>query len=113
MKRAVALIALALFASPAVAQKKMYRCGTQYQDRPCDSAKAKASEAPSPAAAPASPTRSAQDERLEAQKKIRCENFSRQRDELRDKQRASNKQVADSMGTQLKTIEDRIRSDGC
>ena len=111
MKRAAALIALALLASPAVAQKKMYRCGSQYQDRPCDSAKAKAPDAPP--TAPASTSSSAQEDKREAQKRIRCENFGRQRDELRDKQRASNKAVADSMGAQLKALEDRIRNDGC
>ena len=89
--------------------KKMYRCGTNFQDKPCDGsapvpvasapaaapAKAASAASPAPAAktvAPAAPEptkMSAAEARSAQQKQIRCENFSRQATELRDRQKAT------------------------
>ena len=104
------MIVLVVLAGPAAAQK-LYRCGNQYQDRPCASTKRQAPEENSTAAATAPSAREVR--REERMKQIRCENFGRQRDELREKQRASNKQIAESLGAQLKALEERMRTDGC
>lgn len=114
----VILIAMS-WTAPATAQqasaKKMYRCGTNFQDKPCDG---NAPAAVAPAAkvvAPAvpEPTKvSAADARSAQQKQIRCENFSRQAAELRDRQK-STPQYAESIGVQLKSLETRMSADSC
>ncbi len=129
----VILIAMS-WTAPATAQqagaKKMYRCGTNFQDKPCDGSapaavapaaapgKAAAVASPAPAAkvvAPAAPepTRvSAAEARSAQQKQIRCENFGRQAAELRDRQK-STPQYAESIGVQLKSLETRMSADSC
>lgn len=106
--------------------KKMYRCGTNFQDKPCDggapvpvaSAPAAATAKAAPAAkavAPAAPEptkMSAAEARSAQQKQIRCENFSRQATELRDRQKAT-PQYAESIGVQLKSLESRMSADSC
>ncbi len=39
MVRLIAALAIACSCSPALAQKKMYRCGNQFQERPCEGPK--------------------------------------------------------------------------
>ena len=132
----------ALFVSvSAVAQKPMYRCGNNYQDRPCDGAApaaksgAVSSPVPAKAAAPAVKSAAAPAEasptvkpgtvpvadaqkaappltKAQQQRQIRCENFGRQRDELRDRQKTSPQQ-ADAIGVQMKSLESRMSADGC
>ena len=110
MKPMIAVIALALLSGPALAQKKMYRCGSQYQDRPCDE-----SHAAPKAAAPstAAPARTASEERRASQKQIRCENFGRQREDLGKKQADANKQIAEGMDAQIKALDRRMAEEGC
>jgi hypothetical protein len=129
----VILIAMS-WTAPVTAQqasaKKMYRCGTNFQDKPCDGSapaaaapaavpgKAVAAVSPAPAAksvAPAAPEPtkvSAAEARSAQQKQIRCENFSRQATELRDRQKAT-PQYAESIGVQLKSLETRMSADSC
>lgn len=119
---------------PAAAQqggaKKMYRCGTNFQDKPCDGSAPASAPAPAPGkAAPAAagvspaaakaaipapePTKmSAAEARSAQQKQIRCENFSRQATELRDRQKAT-PQYAESISVQLKSLETRMSADSC
>lgn len=125
------LVALA-WVAPATAQqvsaKKMYRCGTNFQDKPCDGSAPAAAPAPgkvapavagvSPAAAKAAipapePAKmSAAEARSAQQKQIRCENFSRQAAELRDRQKATPR-YAESISVQLKSLETRMSADRC
>ena len=112
MKNLLLILALLSLAVPAAAQKKMYQCGSQYQDRPCEGAK----EAPKPAAAPASaksapaPSRAASEER----KRIRCENYARQVDEMKQKEAASsNPEMRENMGVQRKVLEARMVGESC
>ncbi|MSQ71455.1 MAG: hypothetical protein EXR27_09230 [Betaproteobacteria bacterium] len=112
MKSLLLLLVLVVLAAPAVAQKKLYHCGSQYQDRPCEGAK----EAPKPAAAPTSaksspaPSRAA----IEERKRIRCENYARQVDEMKQKEAASsNPEMRENMGVQRKALEARMVGESC
>lgn len=141
MKYTIFVLAALLVSASVMAQQPMYRCGNNFQDRPCDggapasktgsaspSTQANAAGPPAksaavPAAASAA-TKSAPGSVADAQKaalpltkaqqqrQIRCENFSRQRDELRDRQKASPQQAA-AVGVQIKSLETRMSSDSC
>lgn len=100
---------MAMAAFPAQAQKKMYRCGSNYQDRPCDQtpvAPKPAAAAPVKAEVPASTPSS----RAAYQQQLRCENFGRQMDELKEKQQGMKSNLLDG---QIKSLESRMKSDSC
>jgi type IV secretory pathway VirB10-like protein len=114
----VILIAMS-WTAPATSQqasaKKMYRCGTNFQDKPCDGSAPAAVAPAAKVVAPAAPEPtkvSAADARSAQQKQIRCENFSRQAAELRDRQKSTPK-YAESIGVQLKSLETRMSTDSC
>lgn len=50
--------------------------------------------------------------KAQQQRQIRCENFGRQRDELRDRMKSDPKQ-ADAIGLQIKSLESRMAVDSC
>ena len=50
--------------------------------------------------------------KAQQQRQIRCENFGRQRDELRDRMKSDPKQ-ADAIGVQIKSLESRMAADSC
>lgn len=99
----------AMVASPSLAQKKMYRCGSNYQDRPCEPAAVPA--APKPAAAPAKAP-AQQQSRAAYQQQLRCENYARQMTELRETQKGLSKQ-SNMMDGQIRSLEGRMKSDNC
>ena len=104
---AAVMLAMMAVLPPAHAQKKMYHCGSIYQDRPCDFAPpAKPGAAPQPVSA------SAADQKATAQKKLRCENYARQADELRDRQKATPKD-ANMYDAQIKSLDTRMKGDSC
>lgn len=105
---AAVVLALSAVFPQAHAQKKMYRCGSNYQDRPCDAAPAPAAAKPAPqqASVPVAEQRAAY------QKKLRCENYGRQVDELHDKQKAVPKD-ARLYDAQIKSLETRMKGDSC
>ena len=122
----VALIAWS-WAAPATAQQsgavKMYRCGTNFQDKPCDGSAPAVVPVPAPvktapsagqgAIAAPEPTKvSAAQARAAQQRQIRCDNFGRQATELRDRQKTTPK-YAESIGVQLKSLEARMSADNC
>jgi hypothetical protein len=88
----------------------MYKCGSVFQDRPCEGAAPAAAKA---AEAPAQPQRSSAQE--EAQRKIRCENWGRQVTDLRDreKQLQSDAVAKGLVVQQRNVIEGRMKGDGC
>jgi hypothetical protein len=77
MLRLFVALAIACSCGAAPAQKKMYRCGNQYQERPCEGPK---TEAGSSAAAKADPQQ--QDAAAKRQKReqaihqAKCENYA-------------------------------------
>jgi hypothetical protein len=107
----IAVAACLAAAGTAQAQKKMYKCGSQFQDRPCDGGgTVGAAKAPE---APVVPQRTAAQE--EAQRKIRCENWGRQVAVLREREQATqNDAVARGLVVQQRNvIEKRMQGDGC
>lgn len=89
-----------------MAQKKMYRCGSNYQDRPCDQA---------PAAKPAVATAAkaeapAPQSRAAYRQQLRCENYGRQMAELREKQKSLSGNLLDG---QIRSLESRMKGDNC
>ena len=83
MFRLIVALAIACSCSPVLAQKKMYRCGNQFQERPCEGPKT--DTAPS-AAAKADPQQQQEmaakrQEREQALHQARCDNYA---DELGD-----------------------------
>ena len=112
MNRLILVVALALVAGPVAAQKKMYRCGNVFQERPCEGPKQAAPKDEGSKAA--APVGSAQDSRREAQKEVRCENYGRQRDYLAAKKREmKNAEAAKSLDAQIGAVEKRMREDRC
>ena len=78
MYRLVVALAIACSCSPALAQKKTYRCGNQFQERPCEGPK---SEAAASAAAKADPqlqqeTTAKRREREQTILQAKCENYA-------------------------------------
>ena len=99
----------AMAASPVLAQKKTYRCGSNYQDRPCE----QTSVAPKPAPAPVKVEAPVQPQsRAAYQQQLRCENYGRQMAELRQTQKGMAKQ-SNMMDGQIKSLEGRMKSDNC
>lgn len=77
MTRLIVVLAFALACTPALAQKKMYRCGNQFQERPCEGPKTDAAAA----AANADPqkqqgTAAKREEREQAIHLAKCENYA-------------------------------------
>jgi hypothetical protein len=82
MFRLVVALAVACSCSPALAQKKMYRCGNQYQERPCEGPKTGAAASAAAKADPQQQEMTAKrQERAQAVRQAKCENYS---DELGD-----------------------------
>jgi hypothetical protein len=50
--------------------------------------------------------------KAQQQRQIRCENFGRQLDELKDRQKAAPQQ-AESVGVQIKSLQSRMSVDNC
>ena len=135
MKHLMIVAAALLVSLPVMGQKTLYRCGNNYQDRPCDGSgpaaakpasvpgsvpgaaaapAAKAPAAPVPAPAPIADAQKAPAPMTKAQqqRQIRCENFGRQREELRERQKAVPQQ-ADAVGMQIQSLETRMSVDNC
>ena len=100
----------------ALAQKKMYRCGSNYQDRPCDAAPpaaapAGAAKSAAPVQAVSAPAESAADKKAAFQRQVRCENYGRQMDELRLRQKGM--QEGAMLEAQIKALDSRMKGDSC
>lgn len=113
--RLVVLLALGcvLPSQAVLAQKKMYRCGSIYQDRPCEAAAAPAAPA-AKAAPPAAAVsgESAAAKKADFQRQVRCENYGRQMEELRSRQKGMARQ-GDMLDAQIKALEGRMKGDSC
>jgi hypothetical protein len=116
MKWLMAIALAASLAAPAsvpAQQKKLYKCGTQFQDRPCEGPKepAKAAAAPTARAAPAAqPVQSSE----ESRRQIRCENWERQIEDVRVRERAEKSAaVIKGLEAQRGVMDQRMKADGC
>jgi hypothetical protein len=122
MKR---LIAMTLMALPlawatapleAQAQKKMYKCGSQFQDRPCEGTAPAAKGAPAPMAAPAPAAApvAAKSSNDDARRQIRCDNWQRQVDDLTDRAKSEQNTVAaQALANQRTSLLARMKGDSC
>jgi hypothetical protein len=78
MFRLIVALALACSCNAALAQKKMYRCGNQFQERPCEGPK---TDAAASAAAKADPQQNQEaaakrQQREQAIHQAKCENYA-------------------------------------
>ncbi|MBE0627648.1 MAG: hypothetical protein IH606_22860 [Burkholderiales bacterium] len=77
MIRLVVALAVAWSCSPALAQKKMYRCGNQYQERPCEGPKADPAASSTATADPQSQDAAAKRKAREQEMhRARCEGYA-------------------------------------
>ncbi|MGP1678854.1 MAG: hypothetical protein ACTS6J_17070 [Burkholderiales bacterium] len=111
MIRPIVAFALACSCSLALAQNKMYRCGNQFQERPCSGPKA---DAAAPYAAKADPQEQQESaarrrEREQAIHQAKCENYA---EELADIDRrikaGADKEVLDQFMRRQKEMRIRI-----
>ena len=116
---AVALVALplawAMAPLEAQAQKKMYKCGSQFQDRPCDGS-VPINKPVAPVAAPAPVV--AKSEKAptpeENRRQIRCDNWQRQVDDLIERGKNEKNAVAgEGLAAQRTSLIARMKGDHC
>jgi len=106
MIRLIVAVAIACSCCTALAQKKMYRCGNQFQERPCEGPKADAAKVdPQEQQETASRRR----EREQAIHQAKCEDYA---EELADIDRrikaGADKEVIDQFKSRQKEMRARI-----
>ncbi len=107
MTRLIVVLAFALACAPALAQKKMYRCGNQYQERPCEGPK-------TDAAAKADPqkqqeTAAKREEREQAIHQAKCENYAEELGDIERRIKAgADDKVMDQFLRRQKEMKTRI-----
>lgn len=112
MIRLIVAFAIVCSSSPALAQKKMYRCGNQYQERPCEGPKADAaaSSAAKPDPQRQQETEAKRREREQAIHQAKCENYA---EELADVDRrikaGADQEVMDQFKRRQKEMRIRIQ----
>ena len=111
MTKFMMALALAVACTPALAQKKMYRCGNIFQERPCEGPKADVGKA-TPAAAAGDPQKDAMSKREEKENKIReakCESFNSELDEIRNHLKtATSDSVKDQLQRRQREMDIRV-----
>jgi len=111
MLRMMLIIAIACGCSAALAQKKMYRCGNQFQERPCEGPKAGAAASSAANVDPQQQQESAarRRERERTIHQAKCENYA---DELADIDRrikaGADRDVVDQFKRRQKEMRNRI-----
>jgi hypothetical protein len=104
-------LAIACSSSVALAQKKMYRCGNQFQERPCEGPK---SDAASAAAAKSDPQQqqdvaAKRQEREQAIRQAKCENYTEELGDIDKRMRAgADDKVMDQYQRRQKEMNIRI-----
>ena len=76
MFRLFVALVFACSCSHALAQKKMYRCGNQYQERPCEGPKTEASPSATAANSQQQDAATKRQERERSILQAKCENYS-------------------------------------
>ena len=109
MLRWMLMLVLVAGSGTALAQKKMYRCGNIFQERPCEGPKADAGKA-TPAAS--DPQKDAMSKREEKENKIReakCESYNSELDEIRNHLKtATSDSVKDQLQRRQREMDIRI-----
>jgi hypothetical protein len=113
MTKFIVCLALALACAPALAQKKMYRCGNIFQERPCEGPKSD----PAKAAVAADPQKQQQEaaaRREEKEKKIRedkCDAYNLELNDVRTRiknETGASETVKDQLQRRQKEMDQRI-----
>jgi len=109
MLRMMLALALACGCSASLAQKKMYRCGNQFQERPCEGPKTEAAVSPAAKADPQQPQEGAakRREREQAIHQAKCENYA---EELADIDRRIKAGADNEVLEQFKRRQKEMRS---
>ena len=111
MLRLIVAIAIAFGAADATAQKKMYRCGNQFQERPCEGPKAEAAVEPSAKADPQKEQEVAAKRRNREQAihAAKCENYAEELGDVSKRIKAgADDKVMDQLARRKKEMEIRI-----
>ena len=111
MIRLVLAIALACAGSTALAQKKMYRCGNQYQERPCEGPHSGANAA-APAKAERQENATAHAQREQVIHQAKCQNYSEELADIERRLKAgADAAVLDQLKRRQKEMRARIERD--
>ena len=111
MIRLIVALALACSCSAALAQKKMYRCGNQFQERPCEGPK---SDATSAAVAKSDPQQqqdaaAKRQEREQSIRQSKCENYTEELGDIDKRMKAgADDRVMDQYQRRQKEMNIRI-----
>ena len=106
MLRLIVAITIACCANAALAQKKMYRCGNQYQERPCEGPKAVATSADAQKPEEAAAKRQ---ERERAIHQAKCENYAEELGDIDKRIKAgADEKVMDKFVRRQKEMNIRI-----
>jgi hypothetical protein len=112
MIRLIVAFAIACSSSPALAQKRMYRCGNQFQERPCEGPK---TEGAASSAAKTDPQlqQEAAAKRREREREIhqaKCENYAEELADIGRRIKAgADREVMDQFKRRQKEMRIRIQ----
>ena len=109
MIRLIVAVAIACSCNPALAQKKMYRCGNQFQERPCEGPKTDAASSTAKADPQQQEAMARRREREQTIHQVKCENYA---EELADIDRrikaGADNEVIDQFKRRQKEMRNRI-----
>jgi hypothetical protein len=111
MVRLIVALAIACSCSAALAQKKMYRCGNQFQERPCEGPKTDAAASSAAKADPQQKQETAvkRQEREQAIHQAKCENYAEELGDINRRIKAgADEKVMDQFLRRQKEMNIRI-----
>jgi hypothetical protein len=109
MFRLVLVLAIACGCGAALAQKKMYRCGNQFQERPCEGPKLDAAASSTAKSDPQQLTVAKRQEREQAIHQAKCENYAEELGDINKRIKAgANEKVMDQFLRRQKEMNLRI-----
>ena len=111
MLRLIVVVAIVFSGGNALAQKKMYRCGNQFQERPCEGPKSDAAVQTS-SRGDAQTEQDAAAKRQQREQAIRtakCENYAEELDDVTRRIKAgADDKVTDQLSRRKREMESRI-----
>ncbi len=111
MLRLIVAIAIVFGSANALAQKKMYRCGNQFQERPCEGPKANVAAQPASNADPQKEQEAASKrrEREQAIHQAKCENYAEELGDVTKRIKAgADDKVMDQLNRRKREMDIRI-----
>jgi flagellar motility protein MotE (MotC chaperone) len=112
MLRLIVVLVIVFGGGSALAQKKMYRCGNQYQERPCEGPKADAAAQPGTTKSDPQKEQEAaakRQEREQAVHQAKCENYGEELADVSKRIKAgADEKVMDQLNRRKREMETRI-----